>query len=280
MEACDIDAGLRLCRASGWNQIARDWELLLMLSPRGSFVAAGETGEVIGSVVTLRYRPEVSWIAMMLVDPAHRRRGIGRTLLAQALQELSDERSIGLDATPAGFGLYGACGFREQARLHRWERPAGAVPRPHGDWRVRKVTSIDTAVIARIDHAVFGADRRLLLKSLVNAAPSYAWIIDGPGDAPRGYCLGRSGFAFEQVGPLVAEDAAIAGTLLASCLAERPERPFVLDVPDAAATDLHVWLHAFGFSKQRPFIRMYHGPWTGQQHGSHQVFAIMGPEFG
>ena len=35
MRAADIEAGLRLCRASRWNQLSRDWELFLRLSPRG-----------------------------------------------------------------------------------------------------------------------------------------------------------------------------------------------------------------------------------------------------
>ena len=33
MESADIPAGLSLCRAAGWNQLSRDWELFLRLSP-------------------------------------------------------------------------------------------------------------------------------------------------------------------------------------------------------------------------------------------------------
>jgi hypothetical protein len=37
MNLNDIDAGLSLCRAENWNQLARDWEIFLHLSPDGSW---------------------------------------------------------------------------------------------------------------------------------------------------------------------------------------------------------------------------------------------------
>jgi len=39
MNMRDIPAGLSLCRAAGWNQLARDWELFLQLNSEGCFVA-------------------------------------------------------------------------------------------------------------------------------------------------------------------------------------------------------------------------------------------------
>ena len=79
MTVSDVPAGLRLCRASGWNQTARDWEHFLTTAPRGAFVAI-EDGQVIGSVATLPYGP-FTWVSMVLVDPAARRRGLGTLLL-------------------------------------------------------------------------------------------------------------------------------------------------------------------------------------------------------
>ena len=36
MTNADVDAGLRLCRLSHWNQVARDWEQFLELAPDGA----------------------------------------------------------------------------------------------------------------------------------------------------------------------------------------------------------------------------------------------------
>ena len=122
MRAGDIPAGLRLCRASGWNQLAPDWERFLAFSPDGCRVALGHSGEVIGSIATLRFGDRFAWIAMVLVDPAHRRAGIGTRLLQEALLLLEDMPAVRLDATPAGFHVYEPAGFREEYPLQRMRR--------------------------------------------------------------------------------------------------------------------------------------------------------------
>src|SRR5688500_8612226 len=76
----DIPSGLRLCRAAGWNQLASDWELFLECSPEGCHAAIDDSGEVVGTVTTIRYGRAFSWIAMVLVDPRRRREGIGTRL--------------------------------------------------------------------------------------------------------------------------------------------------------------------------------------------------------
>src|SRR5688572_19261656 len=97
----DIPAGLGLCRASRWNQVARDWELFLAMCPDACKVAVDETGTVVGSVAAVTYGTEFGWIAMVLVDPAYRRQGIGTRLLEEGLALLTHVPIVRLDATPA-----------------------------------------------------------------------------------------------------------------------------------------------------------------------------------
>ena len=52
MRVADIDAGLRLCRASGWNQVTRDWQQFLALAPHGARVAERD-GRIVGTVATV-----------------------------------------------------------------------------------------------------------------------------------------------------------------------------------------------------------------------------------
>ena len=132
MRATDIDDGLRLCRVSGWNQVRRDWEQFLALTPDGSCVAEHE-GRVVGTVTTVRYGTRFAWIGMVLVDPAVRGRGIGTRLLDHALALLSDMPLVCLDATPAGHALYLSRGFTEEGQIHRLQgvaaTPGAAVAR-------------------------------------------------------------------------------------------------------------------------------------------------------
>lgn len=67
----DIPAGMRLKAAAEWNQTEADWRLFLDLNPDGCYVAL-HGSEVVGTVTTIDYG-DLAWIAMLLVDPAHRK---------------------------------------------------------------------------------------------------------------------------------------------------------------------------------------------------------------
>jgi hypothetical protein len=69
MSEADIEGGLRLSRASGWNQTRADWRLLLSLGA-GLFCVAVEDGRIVGSGGAVRYGDALAWICMILVDPA------------------------------------------------------------------------------------------------------------------------------------------------------------------------------------------------------------------
>src|ERR1051326_2483087 len=118
---------------AGWNQTMADWKRLLMLSPRGCFVAEWN-GYPAGTVTTISYGGEVAWIGMLLVHPDFRRRGVGQTLLSRCLDTLVGRgiNCIKLDATPEGQPLYQQCGFQAEWCLTRWtgDRPCAIGNRP------------------------------------------------------------------------------------------------------------------------------------------------------
>ncbi|MGI8782883.1 MAG: GNAT family N-acetyltransferase [Acidobacteriota bacterium] len=273
MTIADIPAGLALCRASHWNQLARDWELFLRLSPRGCRVATVDDA-VVGTVTTVRYENRFSWIGMVLVNPAQRGRGIGTRLLVEALELLADMGSIRLDATPAGQVIYEKLNFLEEYRLSRMEIDGSQV-RAQAQVSVTPMTADDFVEVLELDRAVFGADRRAVLESMIEGAPEYARVVRAQAGI-EGYTFGRHGFRFEHIGPLVARDQQTARNLTLTCLAQHP-MPFILDASDWP--DWKQWLESVGFRVQRPFIRMYRGanPFAGRPD---QQFAILGPEFG
>ena len=274
MTLADIPAGLGLCRASRWNQTERDWQHFLAAAPHGALVAA-EHGTVIGTVATLPYG-SFTWISMVLVDPAARRRGIGTLLLNRGLDLVAQGSTARLDATPAGELVYRKLGFVGEyglARVLLDARPRGAAdtqgarPLARGDW----------PALLDMDTRAFGASRASLLERLAAEAPEYAWVAERHGRL-HGYLLGRHGHVREQLGPLIADSAETAGLLLDACLGAQPERKIFIDVPD----DQQAWrdrLTQIGFAIERPFLRMYRGRLTAPGQPS-QVYAITGPEFG
>jgi GNAT superfamily N-acetyltransferase len=141
LTVADIPAGMHLKKQAGWNQLEADWQRLLDLQPDGCFLAELD-GARAGTVTTCRFGP-VAWVAMLLVDPVFRRRGIGRALMCHALDALDTRGvlSVRLDATPMGRPLYESLGFasehahgarRRQARrvLDGATGSAGATDRP------------------------------------------------------------------------------------------------------------------------------------------------------
>lgn len=275
MLPADIDAGLRLCRAARWNQLQRDWELFLKLSPTGCRVAVkGE--QVVGTVTTISYQNRISWIGMVLVDLAERRQGIGTRLLNEALNVLKDQPLVGLDATPAGREVYLKLGFVDECGLSRMETVvAGFAPDENNP--ARRMTEADWPEVFEMDKKVFGADRQLMLEWMFANAPKFAWVLPSNGKV-AGYAFGRRGFNFGQIGPVVAEDIQAARQLVSASLAEQNGKPFIIDAAHHDAQWLD-WLTSAGFKEQRPFIRMFRG--EAQRPGSpEKQFAILGPEFG
>ena len=274
MQLHDIAAGLSLCRAAGWNQVASDWEIFLQLSPNHCLVATSEK-KVVGTVATIRYQKIFSWIGMVLVDPAYRRQGIGKQLLQKALQILQDEETIKLDATPAGREIYLKLNFVDEYHLSRMIINSSEEKLEVST--ARTLQKNDLNELAEFDRKIFGANRKPLLKWMFEEAPEYAFIVKEKNEI-MGYCLGRHGYNSNHVGPVVTKDFAIAKDLVAAALNNNLNQSIILDV-------LHFdqewmkWLISIGFTEQRSLIRMYHG--SNRFAGvPEKQFAILGPEFG
>jgi GNAT superfamily N-acetyltransferase len=274
MELSDIEAGLSLCRAAKWNQLANDWKLFLRLNSDGCRVATTED-RVIGTVTTIRYQHYFSWIGMVLVDPDYRRQGIGKQLLLEALDILQDEETVKLDASPNGRELYLKLNFVDEYPLSRMSIIVDAAGM--GSSAVRPFQKKDFAALSAFDRKIFGADRRPLLQWMLAAAPTYAYVMEVKNDI-HGYCLGRQGYNSIHIGPVIANNMDIAKSLVAAILPDCVGREVILDVLHFDAGWM-AWLAAIGFAEQRLFIRMYRG--TNAFHAlPEKQFAILGPEFG
>ena len=271
-----LDGALALSTLMGWNQRLEDWRRLIDLAPSGSFMALdGE--RVIATAIGIDYR-HCGWIAMMLVAPEHRGRGLGAGLLEAAMAAIPADLPIRLDATPLGRPLYERHDFAPEKSLTRYVRPAGATA-PSIASEVSPLLPADLPEVASIDAALFGGVRSGLLERIHDAGPEYAWRAVA---APTEYCLGRSGRLFDQVGPIVAANAETAVALASAALPAAKGRPVVADAYDEHE-DFTAWLRASGFEAQRPLYRMRRpgrAPAAPVNAGPLIEFAILGPEFG
>jgi GNAT superfamily N-acetyltransferase len=278
MTVADVANGLRLSRASGWNQTESDWQLLLSLGP-GLFVAGVQGGQVIATGGAALYGNELAWICMILVDPARRGHGVGTVVFDDVLERvLAPRRSgrvrvVGLDATPGGQGIYARRGFREGPTLVRMRAEAPAAQTPAS---VRQLEASELDAVLAQDRSVFGADRTPVLRSAYAGAPELALVVGEPGVPGSGFCFGRHGDHSNQVGPVVAEDRDVARNLVIAALVHSAGRPLILDARTEGG-----WLATLatlGFREQRPFTRMYLGE-AFPRSRSEREWAIFGPEF-
>jgi predicted N-acetyltransferase YhbS len=260
MTATDVPEGLRLCRASNWNQLEDDWRVFL---DRGGAFVAEENGAIVGTVAWLPFGEEFTWLSMMLVDPAARRSGIGTRLMEACLDAIGDGACVRLDATPFGEPMYRRFGFVDEYQLARAFLTSGAEHRRSP--RVRPITPADLPAILERDREVFGAGRGALLADLLRRAPELAWQSDAA------YCFGRPGYIRPQIGPVVADDLAAADEVLGHCLAGSLGATFTIDIPLRPG--------AFPVRVERPFLRMCRGK-LRDGGMTDRVFAITGPEFG
>jgi GNAT superfamily N-acetyltransferase len=277
----DLGAVDELRRLAEWNQTPEDWRRLLDLEPQGCFLAVLDN-ELAGTVTTTAYGQAIAWIGMMLVHPKHRRQGIATHLMGQSIEYLRRRavRSIGLDATPAGYPLYEKLGFVPEWTLTRRQRPArhenppsplGAAPSA-----TRDLADADWDAVEQIDAAAFGAPRSRLLRGL--ARHSLKALVWPAGQPAAGWGLLRAGANADYLGPVTCACAEGAIALVTELLAGTATRPVVWDVPDgneaAKAT-----AQRFGFEPVRSLTRMHLGPdATGSDPRAQ--FAIADPAVG
>jgi len=290
MTEADLEDGLRLSRASGWNQTIEDWRLLLSLGP-GLFRVGVEDGRIVASGGAVRYGDALAWICMILVDPARRGHGIGTRIFDDVLARTEAAvragalRAVGLDATPAGRGIYLQRDFPDAGgivRMRAERKGSGLELCSVGESTIQDLTpsvrplAVEDleAVLAR-DREVFGADRGAVLRWAFAVAPDLAWL--GRRAGTTAYCFGRHGDHSDHVGPVVAEDPALARDLVSACLSLPRSRPLIVDARAEPS-----WLAALagmGFREQRPFTRMYRGDARPAARPALEP-AVLGPEFG
>lgn len=272
MTLADLALGMRLKAQAGWNQTEADWRRALELGEGGCFVAELD-GVGVGTVATCRFGP-VGWIALMLVDVAVRRRGVGKALMLHALEYLdaAGVRTVRLDATALGRPLYESLGFATEYGLARYD----GSPRPqpiHAAVGTLAPGRLDE--LLALDRAATGTDRGKLLRQLLADQPDVVRVVERSGRLV-GYLTSRPGANAVQVGPCVARDDA-GQMLLSDAWRRYAGRRVFVDVPDDNSAAVAA-VTGVGLVVQRPFVRMCRGPRV-TDHTEH-IWTCAGPEKG
>jgi GNAT superfamily N-acetyltransferase len=277
MKLSHLDSLMKIKNAESWNQTEQDWIFLINHKNSVNLVAIIDD-KVIGTVTAINYENTVSWIGMVLVDRDYRGRGISSLLLREVFTKLKKCKSIKLDATPAGKPGYLKLGFIYEYTLSRMTNPS-----------VTKIFSQEFSPVAyrirpdeideivNLDEKIFGANRSYLINYLYENYPELAWLVK-ENNKIIGFCFGRKGQNFTQIGPVSAPGAEHAKILIQSAINQITGVAVVVDILENKP-ELQHWLNENGFTSQRPFDRMYllKNPYPGIINSQ---YLISGPEFG
>ena len=161
-----------------------------------------ETGAVVGCGAIICFR-EAAWVALMGVEPGLQKRGTGG-LLMTALMEHAEGlgyRTVKLDATNFGRGLYARHGFVEEYAVSMYEIPARCDCGGRKGPAVRLDAELPDWCLA-LDREAVGDDRSALLRAVL-ADGGKVVMVENEG---FGILHGR------KVGPIISKslDAALA----------------------------------------------------------------------
>jgi GNAT superfamily N-acetyltransferase len=275
MTVQDIPIGMRLKDLAGWNQTNKDWERFLSLAPDGCFVAE-LGGEPVGTVVTVIFEGSCGWVAMVLVPPEHRRKGIGTAMLHHGIEHLksSGVDTIKLDATPVGREVYLPLGFVDEYGVERWEGSG----QPFEVDGVSTILESDLPEVIAYDTPIYGLSRGDLVRRLHTDAQGICGLVRDKAGMVIGYALTRPGSSASQIGPVLADTREIGQSLIQWSLDRLSGGSVFFDVPLVNQHGVAI-ARSCGFTVQRQFTRMYFGeePFSGRPS---LVYATSGPEKG
>ncbi|MEF2229803.1 MAG: GNAT family N-acetyltransferase [Pseudodesulfovibrio sp.] len=247
----DVDFAIRLAAREGWNPGLSDAESFRAADPEGFFVSELD-GRPVGVISAVRYGEGFGFVGLYIMVPDARGKGWGLQLWNHAMAHL-EGRNVGLDAVTAQEATYTRSGFAAHYRSARYEG-AGGGERPEGAARLGEK---DFAAVAAYDRQCFPESRESFLRAWLGAPGVRAFGAPGA-DGLAGYGVIRPCAKGYKIGPLFADDAAVADTLYRALAASVPGEKVYLDViePNAAAVAL---ARGRGLSEVFVTVRMYTG---------------------
>jgi GNAT superfamily N-acetyltransferase len=209
-----LEAAVALSKAEGWPHRREDWDLVLSLS-RG--VVALEKGRVVGTALATPFGEAGATVNMVIVDRTLRGRGLGRKLMASAI-EAAGERPCRLVATEDGRPLYEKLGFVVTGEIRQHQGLVAAPLHPALEADIEFADEAVAAELAVLDAQAMGLDRSMLFTRL--AREGRFAVLREVGRI-EGFAVLRPFGRGEVAGPVVARTADEAKALLGFLFAAR-----------------------------------------------------------
>ncbi|MEL6399438.1 MAG: GNAT family N-acetyltransferase [Cyanobacteria bacterium J06607_6] len=229
----DLDRAINWAAAEGWNPGLHDADCFYAADPEG-FLMGWLDDEPIAAISVVKYGTSFGFLGFYLVKPAFRGQGYGWQIWQAGLDSLQN-RTIGLDGVVDQQSNYLKSGFQLAYRNIRYEGWGDAMPVNGPANPVTPLANVPMTQVIEYDRQYFPEERSAFLQCWLNQPDSNA-IAVVHNDSLMGYGLLRPCRQGYKIGPLLADNSAIAETLFLALKAQvKAGQPFYLDVPEVNA---------------------------------------------
>ncbi|MGV6805214.1 MAG: GNAT family N-acetyltransferase [Ruegeria sp.] len=242
----------------GWNPGLRDAACFRSTDPDG-FLGGFLEGEMIASVSAVNYDDAFSFLGFYIVRPEFRGSGHGLEIAQHAMAHCTG-RNMGLDGVVEQQDNYRKSGFVFAYNNYRFSGTVSGILSRLPDIEIATVSVTGcTAELRDYDRDLFPARRDAFLDGWLSAQGHVSRTCFQEGRI-TGYATLRPCLTGYKVGPLFADDTAVAQALLSGLLADIPAKDATaevyIDMPQPNATAFEL-ANALGLEKVFETARMY-----------------------
>lgn len=252
----------------GWNPGLHDADLFWELDPEG-YLALEVDGQLAGGGAIIRHNHRFGFMGLFIVRPEFRSRKLGTQLWYarrdRLLERLDAGATIGLDAVDAMIPFYARGGFESLTRHRRFQGTGtellakGMLDSPVGeDAGLVAIGPGDLDRVEACDEGCFPGGRRRFLEPWLALSDAHA-LAAVENDRFSGYGVMRRSRVGFRVGPLCADDSAVAHRILRGLALRAGGDPIVVDAPDSNPAARR-WCEGLGMAEVFGCVRMYLGP--------------------
>ena len=265
MTRAELDVAVDWAAHEGWNPGLHDADIFWATDPDG-FIAAELNGEMIGSGSIVNYGGVCGFMGFFIIHPKFRGRHFGRQLWIarrdRLITRLQAPARIEMDGVFHMQSFYAKGGFQFLHRDFRFQGTASAQSSvPASNSTLCDVVDLSTLAFDEInqyDQAIFMAPRSEFLRRWISQPACHALGATHNGKLV-GYAIARPSRTGYRIGPLFANDPAIARMLFQSLLTRLPHQQVQIDVPECNTAGVEM-VKSSGFQEVFGCARMAFGP--------------------
>ncbi|GJL84103.1 MAG: acetyltransferase [marine bacterium B5-7] len=225
MRADELQIAINWAAQEGWNPGIHDAETFYQADNNGFFIGEiGNQAVSVGSAVA--YDDQFAFCGLYIVHPEYRGQGYGIALTRERLRYVG-QRNAGIDGVVENIPIYERIGYRLAYHNIRY-RGIAADPASI-DRRVVPLSQLPIENIETYDRFCFPAKRHRFLYAWINQPDAKALGLIENGQL-QGYAVRRRCIEGHKIGPLFADNDAIADALFQALQQDIPGDAIYLDI--------------------------------------------------